>query len=435
MKYLIIGAGAAGLSAAESIRKYDKKGTVTVLSKDEHDPYSLCALPSFLAGELDKKGLLRFDKKWFKDNKISLRLAQEVLSIDNRKKQVSLSTGRPIRFDKLLIASGSVPIIPDIRGSSLDGIFTLNSLDDCLKINRWLKELETNHLRKNKSDDKSIIKAVIIGGGFIGIESAISLRQRGLDVAVVEMMDSVLPRMIDRDVNKLIVAHLKNSGIKIKLDTRVDSIEGDGKVRGLITSTGRLKADLIILCVGVKPNIDFLKGTGIRAKNGIKVNPKMQTTNPDIFAAGDIIRSDDLITGADLIHANWPNAVEQGAVAGSNMAGHYVEYNGAVGVNVVNIGEVPVVSVGLNSEDNKNHFGKNWKAYTRVYGKGKVPKLNRAIFAEGKITGFQAIGKAVDVGWLTTMLRSGVTVPDNEHVRNALLNDNLKSKMIVTKQL
>jgi NADPH-dependent 2,4-dienoyl-CoA reductase/sulfur reductase-like enzyme len=417
MKYMIIGAGAAGLSAATAIRKFDPKGNITVLSNEPFKPYSLCSLPSVLLGEIKETKLARFDFKWWKSNKIGLKLKKEVTRVNPNNKTVEFQYGRPLKYDKLLIATGSKPFIPPLPGNDLHGIFTFNSLNDYKQIKRWLKNI----------GDKP--KAVIIGGGFIGLETAITLHQLGVEVTVIEMLDGVLPRMVDSDISKLVIKKLKTKGVKVKTGCKVTALEGTTKVQAVTTTKGRMNAEMVVWCIGVRPNIEFIKGSGIKTKSGVVVNPKMQTSKPNIYAAGDIIESYDLISERSSIHANWPNAIENGYIAGANMAGHEIEYNGTININTINVFELPVVSIGLTSNEHQERYGKNWRVTTRKFGKTKTQFLNKAMFANGKLTGFQSIGWPTNIGWILSKLRTGDEIPDNESVTKSLLNDSLKFKV------
>ena len=185
--------------------------------------------------------MTRFTKHWWKENKITLKLKTEVARIKPRSHEAVLTSGKTLKFDKLLIATGSQPIIPKIPGNDLAGIFTLNSLADGKRIHELLCGM----------GDCSRGKAVVIGGGFIGLEAAIALKQRGMNSTIIEMLDGVLPKMVDKDINVLIQKVLKEKEIKIKTGTKVLSVEGKDRVEGVKTSKGKLKADIVVWCVGV----------------------------------------------------------------------------------------------------------------------------------------------------------------------------------------
>jgi nitrite reductase (NADH) large subunit len=416
MKYVIIGAGAAGLSAASAIRKYDSKGAITVLSKEKVEPYSLCSLPAYLSGELEESKLTRFSRKFWAENNITLKAGVEVTRVKPRANRIELRSGKSLSFNRLLIATGSKPFVPNVPGRSLEGAYTLNSIEDCYNINNWLDGLGENS------------RAVVIGGGFIGLEAATALHKRGLSVTVIEMLEGVLPRMVDSDISKLLVNVMKNKGVKVKTSCKVERLEGKNKVEAVQTNKGRVKADIVLWCVGVRPSVDILKSTGIKTGSGVKVSSNLQTNVKNIYAAGDIIESHDLISNAALLHANWPNAVEQGYVAGSNMAGRAIDYLGTFNLNSIDIFDTQVVSIGLTSNELVERNKKSWKVYRRRYGGEKNPMMNKVLTADDKFTGFQSVGWPANIGWLIAKLRAGETVPDDEVVRSSLLNDNLKIK-------
>jgi len=363
MKIVIIGSGGAGISAIQTIRRNhpDKDIHLALISSERELAYSPCALPYVISDSIPYKRLARLDSNFYKKNKIQTSWGSPVCKIDLGRKSVALKNGKTFFYDKLLIATGSAPIKPPIPGIDKTGVFFV----DTLKNTRRIKD----YIRKEKIA-KPGKKVAIIGAGFTGIETALALRAQGINVIVIEMLDRILAKVLDSDfariaLNKINANHLSAptlakggrvnlKEIEFKLSTAVTEIKGKTKVKSIVLHNGKnLPVDMVIVSVGVRPNMDFLRDSGITLNKGIMVNDQMQTclpagtaNEPDIYAAGDVAETVDYITGEPTISAIWPNAIEQGKVAALNMLGKETHYPGASSINVLNIEGLPVVSMG-----------------------------------------------------------------------------------------
>ncbi|MFQ5885288.1 MAG: NAD(P)/FAD-dependent oxidoreductase, partial [Thermoplasmata archaeon] len=374
----------------------DKKCKITAISKEEYMPYSPCSLPYLIGGEIKKKNIFRVGKDFYERNRVRPLLGKTVTKILSKEKEV-LVDGRKVRYDKLLVAVGSQPLMPPIPGIDLDGVFGLGNLADAEHILGWIR--------------KGAEEAVVLGAGFIGIESAIALRRLGLKVLVIEMLDSVLPKMLDEDMSLEVQRILEREGIRFQLGKQVSEIIGNGKVRGVVSGKKRSSCDMVVLGIGVRPNTEFLRGSGIKTNYGVLVDDYLRTSVKDIYAAGDIVEAEDRVRGAKRVNAIWPNAVEQGKVAGYNIAGVEKPYGGLESINILDVYGTPVLSIGMAS------FELNDFEVEKVKTNRSMKKL---LIKDGKIAGVQMIGAIRNSGHILSLVRRGIEV---EEIRHHLLDD------------
>lgn len=341
MKYLIIGVSAAGMSAVKTILEKDPQGEITVVSKDDC-PYSRMMMYRLLAGEMDKKGIF-FEKEDFLENKgVRWYRGREAVDGDARAKTIRLDDGTELSYDKLLLATGAYAVIPPIPG---------------------LREAKNAHPFRDLPDEEALnrycgqnVKAVIVGGGLVGLDAAYAFCKRGIPVAVVEMMDHIMGLQLDFDTAKEYQKLFEDAGAEFYLGRKVekvvldcdfaDSVELDNGVS--------IPCDVIVAAAGVRPNIALAEKLGLEVNRGITVNDKMETSIPDVYAAGDV-------TGLSGV---WQNAMAQGKVAGANMSGVEAAYeNQFAQRNMFNyFGEMAVSLGNVNAPDTQiliQHEGKS----------------------------------------------------------------------------
>jgi NAD(P)H-nitrite reductase large subunit len=323
----------------------------------------------------------------------------KVLKIFPREKKVKLANGKNVKFDKLLIAAGAKPITPKgIKGLELDGVHIMGTIESALEI--------LKHIRQN------VKHAVVIGGGFIGVETSTMLKKRGIDVTIVEMLPNILSRMLDPDVSQRVEKILKEHGIRLILNDKVKSINGNRTVTSITLKKNDLICDMVILAIGVMPNIEIVQGSGIKVNQGIIVDSKMQTNFKNIYAAGDIAEVWEKIEGKKGSFAIWPNAIEQGRIAGLNIVGKSTNYEGAEIINVLDVFNTPVVTTGYTSKD----IGK-CKVISRF-----TPNFSKKIILKNnKIVGLQFVGNIRNAGPFYCLMKNG---SDISGVEKRLLDDN-----------
>lgn len=326
-KYVIIGSGPAGISAIEGIRMIDKENTILLVSREEVG-YSKPLITYYFADKVNINGLYYRDKEFFDNNNIEI-IRNEVIDVEPDKKQVKLKANLSIKYDRLLVASGGTPFIPEIKGGHLEGVKKLNSLEDA-------KELKNkNYSNKN---------VVVLGAGMIGLKIVEAFRLKGWNVHLVELQDRILPQVLDKCASDMLLEVLKENGVNVYLENTVDEISGKGKVKRVKLKNGEIiDTALILVAIGVKPNYEFIKEAG---KHGVEVNNKMETKFKGIYAAGDVIKSEDILEKNIKNIAIWPLAYRQGRVAGINMAGGNTEYSGGWLMNSMTVFDYPVITLG-----------------------------------------------------------------------------------------
>jgi NAD(P)H-nitrite reductase large subunit len=395
MRLVVIGAGAAGLSALKAIREIDSSSEVTVVKKEDAPPYSLSSLPFNLAGEIKDENMSRFEDDYFQimNANVVVGRANGILT---DAKNVILDGGKEIPYDKLLIASGSSAIVPRINGLEKEGVHTMGSLSDTYELREAAKYAD---------------KIVVIGAGFVGLEAAIALKKLGKKIVVVEMLERVLPRMLDTDMAAIAQKMIESNGIEFRLGDQVKEVLGDKKATGVKLSKDEIKCDLVVVGIGVRPNIEIVKGTPIKTNMGIVVDDTMRTTVADVYAAGDIVETRDPLSGKTRIAAIWPNAIEQGRVAGRNMAGVEAHYPGPLSVNIINIFDVPVVALGLMASDVEG-------AESIVVNRGG--NARKLVIKDDKAIGVQSIGYVRNLGFLLGLINKGEKLGE---LRNRVLDE------------
>lgn len=335
-KYLIIGNSAAAIGAIEAIRQKDKKGKITLISDESYLAYSRPLISYLLAGQVSEERMFYRDKSFYEKNEVEALLGQQVVNVSPPRKSVKLKNGKKVSFAQLLIATGGKSIIPEVKGKSLKGIFTFTTWDDARRIEGFIK--------KNKVE-----KAIVIGGGLIGLKAAEALIERWIKVTIVELADRILSATFDRKASGIIEEALKEANCQLIARNTAKEIKGKGgKVTGIIMKNKKkLTADLVIFAIGVTPNIAMVKDSGIKINRGILVDSRMRTNLPHIYAAGDVAEAHDLLLNARRPIPIWPNAYRQGSVAGYNMSGVVKEYGGSFAMNSVEICGIPTISVGI----------------------------------------------------------------------------------------
>ncbi|MFQ5577999.1 MAG: NAD(P)/FAD-dependent oxidoreductase, partial [Anaerolineae bacterium] len=306
MRYLIIGNSAAGNAAAAAIRRFDRAGEVLLLSAEKHPSYYRPLIPHLIDGTKGDDALLR-DALHTPPN-VAARLNCRVEAIDPAAQTVALAGGETLPYDRLLLSTGSTPIKPDIPGLDRPGVFTLRTWDDALAIRRAAEG--TRH-------------AVILGGGRVGMKSAFALRALGLDVTVVELLARMVPQQLDDEGASIFAGFIEQAGIRLRLGQTFRQVVHKGnRLTGVALSDGtQLPADVIVVGTGVRANAELARSAGLAVGRGVRVDARMRTSDPHIFAAGDVVETTDAVTGETIVSGSWTNAVGMGACAGENIAG------------------------------------------------------------------------------------------------------------------
>ncbi len=345
---LIIGGVAAGMKAAAKARRESPTMKITVVTDEQYISYAGCGMPYFIGDIIkDSKKLILREPLYFKNmHTIDVLTRHQATAIDIKSKQVkvkNLEKNKDLTFgyDKLIIATGAQPIVPPLPGISLGNIFTLRTMSDVLKIRACV-------------DGGKVKNAVIVGGGLIGLEMAENLVLRGIKVTVVELLDQILPPL-DRDMAQLVQKHVMEKGVEVITSDGVKSFEGNssGAVTTVITDKRHLPADMVILSVGIKPNTKLAQEAGIDigTTRAIKVNERMETNVPDVYAIGDCAESVHLVTGKPVWMALGSTAAKMGRVAAINATGGADTFKGVLGTLIVKVFELHVAKAGLSERE------------------------------------------------------------------------------------
>lgn len=336
MKYVILGASAAGINAAKTLRKLDESAKITVISKD-NKIYSRCMLHLYVGQKRDFDSLVFVEKNFFDKNRIHWIKNKTAIQLDSSNKTVILDDNTKVYYDKLLIATGSSASVPPVKNLK-DGknVFVLRDIEDAIAIDEKVKNSRS---------------AVIIGGGLIGIDIAVELLHRGLKIYIIEMGENILPLQLDKRAAKTYEDELKRQGAKIFTGhlAKEAILDNNRNFSGIILDDQtKIKADMAVVAAGVKANANFIDGTKIKFDRGIVVDNRCQTDEDSIYAAGDVCAYKPGV---------WPLAVKQGIVAAYNMAGHKKVIGDVFGLkNSMNFFGIDTVSIGFaNPKENKDY--------------------------------------------------------------------------------
>ncbi len=383
MKVVIVGNGPAAASAIEAFRQVDKESQIIVLSDEEYPTYAPNCMENVIRDDILPEALFyKGGEAFYEKYRVDFRPKKEVIRIDNKRKVVITKEGEEISYDRCLLAAGAYAFVPPIEGIELKGVTTAKTLSDAKQIREWITS-------------GRVKRAVIVGAGPIGIEDAETLHHLGIDVSVVEIFDRVLPRMLDHEMGSIYGDTLqKETGIKIFLEHQVVAFHGKDwveaveiKPRGSDTSTF-IETDMVIISTGVRPRTYLVEGTDIeihmdrklnRPIGGILVNEYQQTSDPDVFAAGDIASGID-VWGNHRWIALFPPAQQAGYIAGFNLAGKRVKNPGLVDYNAVKTRSITAGSGGLFEDTEEELFVESGNYLIKVF------------FLEGKVIGYQFVG-------------------------------------------
>lgn len=323
---LIAGGGVAGVSAAESIGKTDKKARITLLSKENHLPYYRLNLTRYLAGEIDGADLFLHEEGWYKSNGIDLVLNSEICSINRDKKEVSLRSGETLSYDKLILTMGSHPFIPPIPGANREYVTALRTKDDA------------EYILENCSEKTSI---AVIGGGLLGLEAAGALAKRGFNVSLIEGFGWLLPRQLNEKAGKMLESSVLKARINLVTGSQIKEIIGDDSVRGVLLEDRRIiKAELVIISTGVRSNSYIARMAELEVNRGVVVNNFLESSDSNIYAAGDIAEHHGMNYGT------WGPSLFQGTIAGMNAAGKKSEFAGIPRSNLLKVLGYDLFSIG-----------------------------------------------------------------------------------------
>jgi NAD(P)H-nitrite reductase large subunit len=386
---VILGAGPAGVTAAETIRSIDKNGRITMVGGEPEPPYSRMAIPYLIHGAIEEKGTyLRQDAKHY--DKLNIRyVTGKVGGVDTKAKRLFLSGAETLPYDRLLIATGASPLIPRVPGANLPGVHSCWTLPDAREILRLAEKGSP---------------VVLVGAGFIGSIVLEALHQRGCDLTVVEIAPRMVARMMDETAGGMLGRWCVAKGVHVKTGTKVERITQTAGANGATLSVGlsdgtSVPAKLVVLAAGVRSNVSFLVGSGINVGTGIRVDNTLQTNVSGVYAAGDCCEGIDISTGKPDMLAIQPVAVEHGRLAGQNMAGQKTPHRGSLNMNVLD-------TMGLISSSFGLWQGAPGGDEAKVIDEANFKYL-KLEFLGDKMVGAQCVGLTDHVGMLRGLIQTG----------------------------
>jgi len=406
---VIIGNSAAGIAAAESLRLLEPGAGITVVTEENHPPYSRCRVAEVVAGSAGLNDIRYRPDSFYQNREIRLVRGVRVTSIDPAGGRIVLGEKGDISYDRLLVATGSCPVGAGVKGSGLGGIFALRNFDQAVAIGRTVAAVE---------------HAVVIGGGLVGLKAAHALRSRGLyKVMVVVKSSHLLMRQLDAESAAIVERELAEAGIDFIYGLNPTGFvpkAGQDRVGSVVLEDGReIPAELVLVAKGVRPNTELVREAGGEIGAGIRVNEFMETSLPGVYAAGDCIEVRDQVTGRLTPSALWTLAVEQGRYAACNMAGMRKAYQPPLTrLNAAQFGKLPFVSVGAVDE------GEEFLTHRETGG-----VYRKLALREDRLTGFILAGSVERAGVYTALVKK--SVPVTGALKNKLLEGTVSAADIM----
>ncbi|MBD3254527.1 MAG: NAD(P)/FAD-dependent oxidoreductase [Candidatus Lokiarchaeota archaeon] len=402
MKVVIIGNGVAGTFSAQNIRNQNEDVEIDMYSREDYPYYTRIKLPELISEEITIEELIVFDEKWHKKKNIDLHLNSSVEKIHQRHQHIFLKEkDNPIDYDKLIIATGSYPNIPPIRNAKemvCKGLFTLRNIDDALEIKNYIQK-------------KGVKKAIIIGGGLLGLELSRQIRNCDLDTTVVEFFPRLLPKQLDADCGNFLKEEIKKMGIEVVLDAATEEILGQKKVEGIKLKDGReFNADIVLVQAGVRPRIDLAEDAKIETNRGIIVNEYLRTSADNIYAVGDCIEFKSQTWGI------IPACIEQSKIIAASVLGlKDKEYHGTVPKNTLKIVGIDLTSIGIFDPEDTEGVGSGWEILKSIDKKSNCYK--KIILKDNKLKGAILFGEKKSVPFVNRNIESQV---NEKELREAL---------------
>ena len=325
-QYIIIGNGVAGATSAEKIRSADPEGRITLFSREPVPFYYRVRLPDVVAEQADLSNITIHGESWYRDKRVELYSGESVVEVDTAAGRVRSDKGGEYHYDELLLATGARGFIPPIPGTDKEAVFALRSWADARAIAARAAQIES---------------VVLVGGGLLGLEAGYGLTRRGLQVHVVEFFDRLLPRQMDPAGAAKLQKMLEGMGFSFYLGARAKEIIGPTAAEGLALEDGRtISGGMVLFSAGIRPDLDLAKAMGVETDKGVIVDDRLQTSQANVWAAGDLIEHRGRVYGI------WPAAMAQGRIAGTNMAGGSEKYEGTVMSNSLKVVGVDLTSAG-----------------------------------------------------------------------------------------
>ena len=408
-RFVIVGNGPAGMKAAEIIRQIDQESPITVISNEGYSFYYRRYLPRFISGKLAEKSLFAKPEVFYETNRIIQRLGNGVAQVRPRDNSITLKTEEVVPYDSLLLATGGKPITLNWPGKELGGLFSVRTLEDA------------KALIAKASISK---KAVIIGGGLLGLNLAQSLQERGLRITLLCREDRVCANLLDKPASDFVERKLEEKGVELLLKSEAKAFLGSAnQVETVLTAEDEhLNCDMVGIAVGTRPNIDFLKDSGIATNRGILVDDYLRTNYSNVYAAGDVAQAFDVTCGEQRVNTSWSIDEEQGALAGRNMAGMATKYEGCLPSGTEAVYDVTLSSIGI-----ANPPTPDFEAISSAMKGGRVYK--KFVIKDDRLRGAIIMNDLKDISSIERIIRQRVSISP---VKSRLLDASLNLKQFLS---
>ena len=364
----------------------DSSGVISIISNEDYHFYKRSKIINLISASCSEDDLFLKSKKVYDDNNIKF-IYDDVIKVIPGKKQILLKSGSNLKYDYLLIASGGSPIMIPLKGVDLEGVNTLYQLDDAKKVGEQV------------SNAKHV---VIIGGGSIAMKAVRNFKKIGLNISIIEKASHLWPIGFDRKVARIVEKKIKENGVHIYLNEEIVEFKGEEKkLTSVHLKSGKeLPADIAVITIGMRPNIEFLLDSGIKVDKGVLVDMNMKTNNPNIFAAGDVAQIYDPLYDCPKLHPTWGNAKKQGKIAAVNMTGGDVKYKGTISIQSIKVFGFTAIAVGI-THSKKNFDEISWVSFEKEL-------CRKFILKEGHLVGALILGKNIDKKLLKPRLKEAV---------------------------
>lgn len=390
MNYVIVGNSVAAVGAIRAIRNLDQQGNITVISRERHNAYGRPLISYLLGGVITERGMAYLPEGFYEENRINLLLNAEVTGVDTQARRVRMANGDVVPYDRLLLATGGDPFVPPIEGmADKDRVFTFTTWDDAAKL---------------KGAAADISRAVVIGGGLIGLKAAEGLNLIDKEVTVVELADRVLSSAFDRPAGRIVAKKMKANGIDVITEDTVVRIEGEGgAISGVTLKSGDfIPCDTVIVAIGVRPAASFLKGSGVEVNRGIVVDNGMRTSVEDVYAAGDVAEAADFFSGEKNPMPIWPDAYIQGEIAGTAMAGGEKRYEGGLAMNSIEFFKVSTISMGVTNPRDPSEYE------IHTYQDIQNYQYRKIVLQDNRLVGAVLVGGVERAGIFSGLIRERI---------------------------
>jgi nitrite reductase (NADH) large subunit len=399
-RYVIAGNGVAGARAAVKIRETDQKGEIHIFTEEAYPFYYRVRFPEYVAEELTIQNLTIHTQEWYQSKGISIHLEEPITEVNIPQKEVISQKGKTYAYDFLLIATGGHAFVPPIKGTEKKGVFTLRTMKDAIGMKEFLGGVK---------------KAILVGGGLVGLETGGALLRRGISVAVIEHNPRILPRQMDSEGARILQEKMESMGFSFFLNGQSEEILGEETVEGVRLKDGRtVEGQMVIVSAGVKPNIKLAQTMGLEIKNGILVNDRLETKAESVFAAGDVAEHRGRCYGI------WPASQRQGETAGINMAGGKAFYDGTVLSNTLKVVGISLTASGEIDAERKLECVVRQDRENSVYRK--------VAFKEDKVVGCILLGNVKGSPEILNAIEKKVNVKD---YKSLILEEEFDFKKLV----